>query len=306
MSRHLPLLATITICLVFMICHVTITNRVLESEPSGRGTPNLKVKVKVKPEDKPDFAAITPVSKRKKAFFAFMDKYIAIRNQEILALRTRIENNALEDDEWQQLAERYRIRSDEPEFVREQLLLKVDTLPASLVKAQAAMESAWGTSRFAVEGNNYFGQWCFRAGCGLIPESRGEDKDHEVRVFESPQASVNSYMLNLNSHRAYRQLRKARAELRQQRQTLNGCYLAMGLEHYSEKGARYVESLKKLIRVNKLEQDATGHCAPVMVAAEDKVGTTPAGDAPQPKEIAVDDTQGRITPQLDARSPPSS
>ncbi len=242
-----------------------------------------------------------------------MDEFITTRNQEILALRKRIDKNSLSADEWRTLALRYRVRSTDPSEIREQLLVKVDVVPDSLVKAQAAIESAWGTSRFAVEGNNYFGQWCFRAGCGLVPESREAGLDHEVRLFESPQASVNSYMLNLNSHRAYRHLRRARAELRQQQQTLNGCYLARGLEQYSEKGAHYVESLKQLIRVNDLEQDSSGYCAPVMVAEEQsadqaKVKTSESADnsSPQPKEIAADDSRERITPSPDPDSPPSS
>lgn len=302
MSRHLPLISITIVCLAFVAFHMAITPHLLE--PSS--ALYLPPKLAVEPEDKPDFASIKPISKRKKAFFNFLDEYIQIRNEEILALRVRIEANAPDQEEWLKLAKRYRVRSEDPEEIRRQLLIKVDALPASLVKAQAAVESAWGTSRFAVEGNNYFGQWCFRAGCGLVPEFRGDGKDHEVRLFASPQASVNSYMLNLNSHKAYRDLRQARAELRQQTSALNGCYLAQGLEHYSEKGAHYVETLKKLIRVNKLEQDPAGYCAPVMVAEEPADPTVNESKPAQPEEIAVDDSQGRVSPLPATESPPSS
>lgn len=306
MSRHLPLITTAMFCLGFVALHLAITPHLMQPSSGLLGGDGVEVTA----DDKPDFAAIKPVSKRKKAFFAFLDDYIHARNQEILALRERIEKRTVEEAEWQQLAKRYRVRSEDPEEIRTQLLLKVDTLPPSLVKAQAAMESAWGTSRFAVEGNNYFGQWCFREGCGLVPESRGEDKDHEVRLFTSPQASVNSYMHNLNSHRAYRHLRQARAEQRQQAEALKGCYLARGLVSYSEKGEQYVETIKQLIRVNKLEPDPRGYCAPVMLADEEadtapreEAATQPSEEA---NEIAVDDSQSQLIPTPKPNIPPSS
>ena len=65
------------------------------------------------------------------------------------------------------------------------------------------MESAWGTSRFAREGNNLFGQWCYKTGCGIVPKRRGEGQVHEVASFESVDAAVASYLRNINSHRAY-------------------------------------------------------------------------------------------------------
>ncbi|HCB40232.1 MAG TPA: glycoside hydrolase family 73 [Gammaproteobacteria bacterium] len=301
MSRHLPLLLTTVVCLLFVVVHMTISPRLSGSS----GAPALAVK----PSDKPDFSSIQSVRKRKQAFFTFMDAYITKRNQEILALRERIAARQVDAGELQELATRYRIKSEDPAEIHRQLMLKVDKVPPSLVKAQAAIESAWGTSRFAVEGNNYFGQWCFKEGCGLVPEARPEGKYHEVRLFSSPQASVNSYMRNLNSHPAYRELRQARANLRAQNQALNGCVLAQGLERYSEKGLEYVEVLKQLIRVNKLERDAAGHCAAVMVAEDEPRQPTAEQQAkpePRPQDIAEDDSQSQLSPMPDANRPPSS
>lgn len=302
MSRHLPLTLITLFCMGFISLHMVISAHILAPAGGGEGP-------MVTARDKPDFAAIKPVPKRKQAFFSFLDTYIEQRNTEILALRARIESNQVSDSELLKLAKRYRIKSEDPAIIRQRLLIKVDAIPPSLVMAQGAMESAWGTSRFAVEGNNYFGQWCFREGCGMVPELRHEEKNHEVRLFQSPQASVNSYMLNLNSHPAYRDLRKARAELRAQNASLNGCYLAQGLEHYSEKGTHYVEVLKKLIRVNKLEADPKGHCAPVLLAEDkDNSDTTPEA-APQPgdkpRDMAADDTQSKATPQPAETPPPA-
>lgn len=293
MSRHLPLLLVLVFCLSFIGLHSQFSRNLLKETPP-------RVPEQITASAKPDFAAIKQVRKRKKAFFEFIHEQVDVRNQEILALRARIEANEVDDDELMVLAKRYRIKSDDPATIRQRLLIKVDALPPSLVLAQGAMESAWGTSRFAVEGNNYFGQWCFRPGCGLVPESRPEGKKHEVRLFQTPQASVNSYMRNLNSHPAYRDLRAARAQLRAENKRLNGCYLAQGLEHYSEEGFRYVESLKQLIRVNKLEPDPNDHCAAVMLAEEEE----PKVD--QPQELAVDETQSQATPLPEQSAPPSS
>jgi Bax protein len=135
-----------------------------------------------------------------------------------------------------------------------QLLVNVDVLPPSLVLSQAANESAWGTSRFAKLGNNYFGQWCFEHGCGLVPKKRDSDKAHEVAAFNSPKESLESYMQNLNSHPAYQPLRNIRAQLRREKQAVTGMALAAGLTSYSERGQEYIAELRAMIKFNKLSK----------------------------------------------------
>jgi len=120
------------------------------------------------------------------------------------------------------------------------------------VLAQSANESAWGTSRFATKGNNFFGQWCFRKGCGLVPESRDTDADHEVRKFHDARESVFAYIDNLNSNAAYRKLRESRAKLRQEKAPITGLALVHGLIHYSQRGMAYVQEIEGLINYNKL------------------------------------------------------
>lgn len=307
MLRHLPIILVVSFAAIVIAVHFNAPSTgIMEPEQVEQSPP---------PVSKPNFAAMKSVKKRKAAFFQFLTPYVTQRNEEILALRKRIERDKVAQDELLALAKRYRIKSEEPDTIREQLLIKVDAVPPSLVLAQGAMESAWGTSRFAVEGNNYFGQWCFSAGCGLVPESRVEGKQHEVRVFESPQDSVVSYMRNLNSHPAYKDLRASRAAQREQGTQASGCHLALGLTHYSERGNAYVESLKSLIRVNHLEQDPKEYCAPVMVAEDEpeedrKNPPTRANidqdDAANPStEIATDDSQGAL-PVVDNIAPPSS
>jgi len=282
MSRHLPFLLTLAFCVGILILHSFLSRQPEPPNIASRPTtkPNVK-KLEVMPENKPDFAAILPTSARKRAFFEFISPYIEAGNRDILALRKRLEADDITIKELMQLRQQYRIKSHDLDSIRWQLLVKVDIVPPALAKAQAAIESAWGTSRFAVEANNYFGQWCMRQGCGLVPLDRHEDLEHEVQLFESPQQSVNSYLRNLNSHRAYLKLRQARAELRQQNQSISGCYLANNLASYSQKGEHYVNSLKKLIRSNRLERDPRNYCKPVPVP-ESPTTTTADSAPPEP------------------------
>lgn len=135
----------------------------------------------------------------------------------------------------------------------QQILTRVDTLPASLVLAQAANESAWGQSRFAKNANNYFGQWCFTPGCGVVPRQRRAGAHYEVRRFSSRLAAVRSYIYNINTNHAYANLRAIRAAYRQQHKDLNGIALAQGLVNYSQRGQAYVQSIRSIIRAHQLE-----------------------------------------------------
>ena len=138
--------------------------------------------------------------------------------------------------------------------VLDQLLKRVDIIPASLPLAQAANETGWGTSRFAKEANNYFGIWTYEAEQGLKPRNRESDKKHFVRKFTSPAASVKFYMNLLNTHPAYKELRNIRYSLRQERQKISGVKLAQGLEKYSAKGNEYIKLITLLITQNQWAQ----------------------------------------------------
>ena len=159
----------------------------------------------------PDFAAITDVKERKKAFFNYLKPFIDEKNTLILKDRERIntllsskKNLSKDDKEWLSTLRKYHKLKQLENYSKEDiktLLHRLDIIPASLVLAQAANESAWGTSRFATKGNNFFGQWCFRKGCGLVPESRDNDADHEVRKFHDARESVFAYIDNLATQR---------------------------------------------------------------------------------------------------------
>ena len=139
-----------------------------------------------------------------------------------------------------------------PEFL-DALLLRVDTVPLSLALAQSAKESGWGTSRFARDGYNLFGEWCFEKGCGLVPQARTAGRSHEVEAFRSPRHSVASYLNNINTHEGYQTFRRERAKQRAASKVLSGTALATYLSQYSERGEAYVEEIRQLIRTNDLE-----------------------------------------------------
>lgn len=209
----------------------------------------------------PDFRQYVAGPARKAEFFGFLGPLIEEQNRRVLDERRRLQ--ALEaqptltgeDEAWlASLAERYKIEHEriDAAALLEQLLRRVDVVPVSLALAQAAKESAWGTSRFAVEGNNFFGEWCFRPGCGIVPRLRPEHGKHEVEAFSSASASVSSYLRNLNTHENYRSFRMAREALREAGRPLSGLMLAEELTGYSERREDYVEEVKHLIRVNRL------------------------------------------------------
>lgn len=139
------------------------------------------------------------------------------------------------------------------------LLRHVDKVPADLALAQAALESGWGRSRFAREANNYFGQWCYKPGCGLVPARRPEGARYEVKRFASIEKSVMGYMHNLNSHPRYANLRKARMALRESGELITGSKLAGGLLGYAETGKTYVTQIQQMIRINHFDRLVEGY-----------------------------------------------
>lgn len=209
----------------------------------------------------PDFSTFTEGDQRKAAFFDYFEQLIDTENEAILSSRTKlsavVEANRASWSErlWlSALAHRYELEDFETNNADhwQELLIHVDIIPPSLALAQAANESAWGTSRFAREGNNYFGQWCYSRGCGLVPDARDDDASHEVAHFSSARQSVRRYVNNINTHYAYAGLRERRAQLRAAGEPITGLALAPTLINYSERGQAYVEELEAMIRFNEL------------------------------------------------------
>lgn len=214
-----------------------------------------------------DMVQITQAQTRKRLFFLSLLPMALMINEEIQSQRTMLSQileklnagDSLSDQEataLRTLAADYKIKDDpltQP-LARDQLWRRVDIVPPSLLLAQAANESAYGTSRFAQDANNLFGEWTFTPGTGLVPEKRPEGERYEVRLFPDLMASLRSYVKNLNTHWAYRDLRVKRHQLRQAGEALSGLALATGLELYSERREAYVDEIKTIIRYNRLQQ----------------------------------------------------
>ena len=215
----------------------------------------------------PDFLSIKDVKLKKSTFFGFMTRNIGPANLKVIAERQRLigliksyarDNKFSEKDalDFKVLAKKYRVdRRKQPIQIQlESLKQKIDVVPPSLILAQSANESAWGTSRFARKGNNYFGQWCYSKGCGLVPAARDSGSTHEVAKFSSVQKSVEEYIYNINVGRSYKKIRHLREQMNNNNKPVDSLLLATGLEKYSERGKEYIKEIQSMIRYNKLQQ----------------------------------------------------
>lgn len=203
------------------------------------------------------------VASKKKAFFHTLlpVAHIALRElaherQQLLAIAEKLPSSSRLDDtdrSWMSV-----LTTDEHVFIGElaekyrsadidELLSRVDGLPVSLILAQGAIESSWGTSRFAVQGKNLFGVWTWGER-GMVPNERLAGKTHKVAVYDSILDSVRNYLLTLNRHAAYEEFRTIRL------QTSDPLQLAEGLKRYSERGAEYISDVQMMIDFNKLQR----------------------------------------------------
>jgi Bax protein len=211
----------------------------------------------------PDFGSITNVTEKKQAFFNYLRPYIEQQNQAILEQRDFLKQvqsslnqasslSKADQSRLNKIARQYRFTTDDwdPQQVG-QLLSQVDIIPVRLVLVQAANESGWGTSRFAKQANNLFGQWCFTQGCGVVPTKRSAGMTHEVAKFDSVGDSVGSYVNNLNSNQAYSRFRELRASLRAQSLTPTAEQLIHGLGNYSERKDDYINDILNMLRQNE-------------------------------------------------------
>lgn len=151
-------------------------------------------------------------------------------------------------DKLNTLKTKYRIKNL---FDYEEYQQRIGTVPKSMAIAQAIVESATGTSRFAKEANNLFGEWTWGEK-GLVPKQRAEGKTHKIRIFDSLQESVDSYVLNLNRHNAYKEFRQKRFNALQKKQDFKGLEAIESLYNYSQIKGEYTNILRKVIKGDKL------------------------------------------------------
>ena len=193
--------------------------------------------------------------KRKEFFIQIVLPLIIEENNNIKLDRNTLftiinkSNNSNSEKQWlEKKYKQYGVKSGDLSSLK----IRMDEIPVSLAIAQAAKETGWGTSRFALEGNALFGQWTW-SGEGLRPKEAKEGESHKVMKFNILQASVRAYQRNINTHSTYKDFRKARAKLRDSNKPLDSIVLSKYLNKYAETGNQYVEVLQKIIKQNKLQ-----------------------------------------------------
>lgn len=219
-------------------------------------------------EKLPDFTDYASTADKKQAFFEYLTPRVETALKEVRESRGEV--LAIEED-WnrreklrgrhekalRRLADEYGLEFDSDRDLTKSdlaaLKTRVDVVPVSLVLAQASLESGWGSSRFAREGNNLFGMRCYSKGCGIVPKRRPAGATFEVTRFDTLADCFVAYLKNLNTHNAYAELRRIRANLREQNTEVTGYRLAPGLVRYSEEGWQYVDKIQSFIRSNDLD-----------------------------------------------------
>ena len=198
---------------------------------------------------------IENTKKRKEFFIQIILPLILKENNNIRVDRKRLfniinkSNNTELEKKWlSQKYKQYGIPSKDLSVLK----IRMDEIPVSLAIAQAAKETGWGTSRFALEGNALFGQWTW-SGEGLKPKESEKSEGHKVMKFNVLQASVRAYQRNLNTHSSYQEFRFARAKLRDEGKELDSLILSEFLNKYAETGEKYVEVLQQIIEQNNLK-----------------------------------------------------
>ncbi len=204
---------------------------------------------------------------KKKSIFLAILLPISLRGNELVLEERKLMEMAFSTGniyQIEQLSKKYKVENfktlnfsslnrSQLKIIRLQLMDKINSIPISMILAQSIIESGWGSSRFAQEGNALFGQWTWESNKGIKPIGNLDAK-FSVKNFKSLLDSVNSYILNLNTHPAYKELRNFRSSQYKVDKTITGNEMANFLEKYAEIGFEYVIKVKNMIKKNKLDQ----------------------------------------------------
>jgi len=200
-----------------------------------------------------DISLIEDIKERKELFIKIILPLILQENEKIKEDRKKLfkilakKSNTKEEKNWLKWKfKEYKIKNRDIS----ELKIRMDIIPVSLAIAQAAIESGWGTSRFALEGNALYGQWTW-SDKGLKPLDN-VDGDHKVMHFKILMASIKAYKKNLNTHSGYIEFREARANLRNRNERVTGLKLTQYLDKYSATGMEYTKKLELTIKKNSL------------------------------------------------------
>ena len=198
---------------------------------------------------------IVNTKKRKEMFIKIVLPLIVKENNKIRIDRKRLftilgknSNTNIEKKWLEKKYKQYGVRQNDLSTLK----IRMDEIPVSLAIAQAAKETGWGTSRFALKGNALFGQWTW-SGEGLKPRNAEKGEEHKVMKFHSLQLSVRAYLRNLNTHSSYKNLRKVRTKFRNKNKPLDSIILSKHLDKYAETGNEYIKVLQKIITQNNLK-----------------------------------------------------
>ncbi len=271
-SPHISYKYIIGFCITFAVCNSFVEK--IANKNEGKNSPqiqnirfnqvqsyksNIEIKkssTRIVKNNLENFS----IKDRKKKFIADLFPVVHSANQDILEKRNiffeiekKIQSNnlnVLEAAILKKLFNEYKVKNND----LAELKKRIDIVPISLAIAQAAIESGWGTSRFAQEGNAYFGQKIIGIKVDGIRPNDSENPLIKVRIFENLNDSVKAYLNNLNTHFAYKNFRKSRNELRSFGKTLEGIVLANQLKKYSELGNEYIINVQEIIKKNNLSK----------------------------------------------------
>jgi Bax protein len=201
-----------------------------------------------------DLNEIESVRLKKDTFIKIVLPLIVAENEKILSDKDKLKlilvKKFTTDEEKQWLRQKlleYKVKKGD----MKELTIRIDTIPISIALAQAAKESGWGTSRFALEGNAIFGQWTW-SGQGIAPLNREDNKKHKILKFPILRASVKAYQNNLNTHKSYSKFREKRLSLREKNKIVSGLDLTDTLENYAQTGSEYIKIINQIIKQNRL------------------------------------------------------
>ena len=201
-----------------------------------------------------DLENLKSVQLKKETFIKIVLPLIVAENEKILddreKLKVLIDKKFTSDTEKQWLRQKlleYKVKKSD----LKELMFRMDMIPVSIALAQAAKESGWGTSRFALEGNAIFGQWTWD-GQGIAPLKRDGNKSHKILKFPILRASVKAYKNNLNTHKSYFKFREKRKQLREKNKNITGLALTGTLKNYAQTGSEYTKILNQIITQNRL------------------------------------------------------
>lgn len=187
------------------------------------------------------------VSEKKQQFYTLVlpplrDVYTKLQKQ-YLEIQKNIDNPAYKE-KITKLKKIYKVTTDEA------LLMALKPHPISIALAQAAMESAWGTSRFFHKANNIFGMWSVNKNEKRIPANEQRKGKYTIwlKKFDSLEDSIRAYYITLSRAKAYKKFRKLNYE------TDDVYIIITGLTSYSERGEKYVKELGNMIRYNHFTQ----------------------------------------------------